>query len=406
MAELPGSLKSVRFHQQFGWVVIQLVVVSICLSIIGCRHTIQEEDIEKVFISEMNLKDIQLNLSEYADSVWYIVPEFRIDTFPGPVFLSRITDEKIIIVDQYQRVFVYDFNGELLTYLNMRGRGPGEYTRLDDAMIRDNSIILLDNSRYLLFYNLQGGFLRSVRLEKQVSGIALIENVLVTVTVPPLCDIENDGYRIGVINEETGKFTFCLHKKDPEKFGPGETLSGGIAISNRSERTMLFESGEDKLYSVQLDRKQAYPLYVFEFETGNKSGSNSISKDFSIKELYETESFFFFRLLTGRFRKMVFYDKERNIGGNVVFNYSIIDNGFHNDIDGGYPFWPSIFVDDNTLATYFDPSLFVLKYSDPYFTGIDVKSPEMAEFFSSRISSINSELSNYNIWFMFVSFKH
>jgi len=40
------------------------------------------------------------------------------------------------------------------------------------------------------------------------------------------------------------------------------------------------------------------------------------------------------------YRKCIIYSKKYTSCYNVVFNYEIYDNGFHNDLDGGIPSCP------------------------------------------------------------------
>jgi len=384
-----------------------LGIVSLyCLLVFACSNPVQKESVETLILTGNNFQDVKLNLSDYADSVWYIRPEFKEDCFPGGMLHCRISEKKIIVVDQFQRIFVYDFDGKLVTYLNMKGRGPGEYISLLDVQIHEGKIVVLDRSKYLNFYSLDGEFLKKITLAAQITDfIFSFDGELIGVTPPPFCDIDLDGHRFSQVDESSGKTIKKYHQQPPDKYKPGETLKGKIQIFPRSGGFVYFEPGIDTVYNIDIQNQESKPCYSIDYNQAVRDLPSGTGKNLSLQSVFETDRYRFLRFFAGRGRKDLFLEKESNSGGNLVFNYSLIDNGFHNDIDGGYPFWPAIQIDENTLATPFNPSEFKVKYSNSYFSNIIPKYPDRAADFRERIESLDDVIQNYNLWIMVVKFK-
>jgi hypothetical protein len=71
-------------------------------------------------------------------------------------------EDKMLILDQFQKLYIFDIKGKFLYEIAKQGRGPGEYLELRNFDIdKDGNIYLLDFQR-ILKYDLQGKFLESI----------------------------------------------------------------------------------------------------------------------------------------------------------------------------------------------------------------------------------------------------
>ena len=112
-----------------------------------------------------------------------------------------------------------------------------------------------------------------------------------------------------------------------------------------------------------------------------------------------------FRSIGMRYRTKgysVFYNKLNQTGGNVVFNYDVIDNGFHNDYDGGYPFWPTRQIDEKIFISWVDPFRFRKKHENEYFRTLEPIHEDLHKKLEENLNELDS-LSNQ--WIMVVKFR-
>jgi hypothetical protein len=72
---------------------------------------------------------------------------------------------------------------------------------------------------------------------------------------------------------------------------------------------------------------------------------------------------------------------------NIIFNLDLHDAGFHNDIDGGIPFWPKGQVSQNVLYDYISPFELKRLMDDPYYKTIKFRDKEQNKALRNCIDS-------------------
>ena len=119
----------------------------------------------------------QMLISEIADTVEYI----ELIT-PRELPISRIWKvinfEDYLIIHAKWDVYLFHKSGQFLRKIGSRGQGPGEYIVTSDIDFDFNKKeILINDTKKILFYDLEGNFLRS-RNMKEVNSIGVSDSIL------------------------------------------------------------------------------------------------------------------------------------------------------------------------------------------------------------------------------------
>ena len=128
----------------------------------------------------------ELLMSEVIDSVWYVklgaIPD---DLMTGWVRGLKFHKDRIFMMDgQKNEVFVFGINGDHLYSLNAKGEGPGEFTRASSIAIdpyRDQLVVHDDRLSKLLYYTLQGEFIREHRVAYRFLDFSYINDGMIAV---------------------------------------------------------------------------------------------------------------------------------------------------------------------------------------------------------------------------------
>lgn len=137
------------------------VFISIVFFLTGCfnRKTLSPviENPSAHMRSIFNLKD--------TASFRYI----RLETTNASIFGNcnkiLVNDSMVFVVDKEQTkaVYCFDLSGKFRGKINAQRRGPGEYLRLSDVQLKEDTVVILDVfSAKLIYYNLEGKYLREL----------------------------------------------------------------------------------------------------------------------------------------------------------------------------------------------------------------------------------------------------
>jgi len=366
------------------------IVIFVILNISACKNNNRQDNIKSIDLSVFFNRDIKLNLSDYFENITYIIPEFRSDAIPGNYQKVKIINNKVLILDNFDRLFIYENNGKFCGIITKKGRGPGEYKQIVDFILIKNKIFVLDNAERIVVYNLQGEFISEKKLDAYYVGLADFYGQLMAYTIPPWTK-ENSDYKITLFDENLSVDRKAYLKQWEDNFG-NNLLHTFISLYMFDGVFSILESGVDTIYRCYRNLNRV-PVAAFNFKklNLNEHKSNSIILvPPMLFTFFETPGFYFTRCVFNKRSYCLFIDKSDLKGGNVVFNYDIIDNGFHNDIDGGYPFWPEGISDKGELFTWFDIMAFrERKYlkNEEYFLSLNVKNTEKADAFKKMLES-------------------
>ncbi len=120
-----------------------------------------------------------LMLSDIADSIWYLRLEETEESTIGNIDKLIFYDDMIVVSDNEvsESVFVFGSDGRHQATISRRGRGPGEYMRIEDVEVdRDRGVILIyDRSGgKIVEYDFNGTHLASYNIDFVFDGFAWV----------------------------------------------------------------------------------------------------------------------------------------------------------------------------------------------------------------------------------------
>lgn len=320
------------------------------------KSGLSEENVAyTVNLEECLATERMMKISEIADTVEYV----ELKT-PEDLTITRVWD--IIPVDSFwiihSRDGVYKFTnrGKYLKSVGKHGQGPGEYSLIYDiAVDRIKKEILLNTSGKLLFYDLEGNFLRTIKKEGVMFSVLVVDSVLwiseTAMNVDKylgyamdyqgniLNSISNPYYGVESQDEGTGLHLAKLYK-------PFYSYNGTFYLKGKEVNDTIYRlSGPiSKPYIAFNMGKYKLPVEYeswYSFEASQKNGF----RYWGIPSVAEDERYLF--LLTQRYApvdgskyvhnednfRYIVYDKERKSGFGVL-------KKLQDDILGGPSIWP------------------------------------------------------------------
>lgn len=137
---------------------------------ISCSKDKSQNDLQPDLLNEA--KD-SLGYSLFVDSLEYINLEATDSCLIGRIKDIVINRDHLFIFDeQQQTIWIFDRKGKYLNKISRKGDEPGEYARISQFEYDDERkqiIVLAPWKKRLLFYILQGEYLKTVEFEQRVN---------------------------------------------------------------------------------------------------------------------------------------------------------------------------------------------------------------------------------------------
>lgn len=344
-----------------------LFLITVILLFIGCNKQEKRGQSNLYMIDFEQCYDMekQMNISEIADDVEYI--ELR---SPEDVIITKIKDIKQI--DDYLFIqarldaYLFHKNGQFIRQIGTRGQGPGEYILVYNIEIdRQKKELVISDTQQLLFYDLEGNFLRSKKI-KDITYFGISDSILWRGDVI-YSTSDRQKYKAVAVSLQNSEDTLAyipnsLHGKIVE--------SGGKAVI-RWPQTRFFYHRNGLLYFKgdgandtiwELSGMHAAP-YAFidmgkykmpvEYEPWYSSYDTYIQnhdKYWGVSSLVEDDCYFFLLSHSKKSNsedggdgksfaefKYIVYDKKKKFGFSTKDHAGI---GMTDDILGGPPIWP------------------------------------------------------------------
>jgi hypothetical protein len=243
---------------------------------IGCKENNKAKDnglVVEIDIHQSQKKDI----SAYLDSVRYIQLQTTDDNLIGYISKVFFTDDRMIVVDgSEEQILIFDYKGVFLNKIKRKGQGPGEYTGISRGLFDTvHKNIMVYGGRKMLFYNMDGEFIREI---PHFNNSAIIRDV---------------------VNLPNGNFLCYTYDLTPEKVGyEASGLWEVDALGNFIRSFFTYE----KLYPVRYNYDNSYFVLlpdekislmdqvndnIYHYENGNLQ--KYISYDVKHNKRYELE---------------------------------------------------------------------------------------------------------------------
>jgi hypothetical protein len=382
----------------------------------------------------------QFNLSNIIDTISYIRLQ-KVDglTLNG-IYKSYFSGDQILLSDS-QICLLFDKDGNFLSKIGNKGRGPGEFQYLSNLCIGINNKIYVQSLYDLIEYNHDGSFCK--RYEK----LFLIDNEFISAWI-----FLNDSLIVGKIARITGKeryraVIFNLEGHVKQVIRNSRFLNRQIQLASDFENyaniyyfnNILFfkERYNDTLFTLTY-KGNLSPSYRFNFgkySTPSFEGNRNEAGDYLSKEVnyicldnvYQTSDFLF---LDCQFNKH-FTEKRitpKLVMDNITTMYNttsvlgvfekhtsklllckptstdnpLFTSGLYNDIDAGPRFFPMKQVNDSTLVMWLNAKELKDHISSQDFKENIPKYPEKKK----ELEVMTNKLTEFdNPVLMFVTFK-
>jgi len=367
------------------------IYTSLILLSFGCAHSdhTETEHLETIDLSNGFYEDQKSNLSEIAAEVINIPLETRPECIIGKIRKVLYLNDRLLVLDrQTHRLYIFDINGRYLNRIDRIGRGPSEYIQITDftaSAEKEEIVIYDDRQQKVLKYDLEGRFLDAHHINYWPLKIAFTpDQKQLALMCPQPLDIYANNTSVSFMDAEWKPTARLIkHKIEDVEEHKTKIITPHSFFSYKDSLT-IWENYCDTIYRITKDMK-VIPRYLI------KLGEEAMPKELAayenkldqyifdfalINKVFEVEDYFFVSGVYKGVMKEIFYNKRNKECYNTVFHYTYKDHGFHNDMDGGVPFWPRGIAGEGWVFNLFQPFELKEYWKLDYFKAIKEKYPE------------------------------
>ena len=141
---------------------------------------IPEKSLTKITIPD-DSHGHKINIDEMLDSVFYVKLETTDSCLIGKIDKLLFHSNKILVVENDRRlsILLFSTDGKFISKIGRLGQGPGEYVSIRDVAIDhiNKNVVVLDASgKKLLYYDMNGDFLKEQRLFYYPTSLAVLND--------------------------------------------------------------------------------------------------------------------------------------------------------------------------------------------------------------------------------------
>lgn len=315
-----------------------LLTLAAIIFIVSCNNMTKKQNLNQndVKIITVKEKDIQTNLNfsdvVELDSLVYL--ELTNESLIGDIGKVKVSDDRIYIHDIVTgSLFCFDRSGSFINSFNKFGRGPDEYTSLEDFSIFNNKVYALVRPARLLVLDNNLNLIKSIDIKSSDAD--------------PLVRLE-------VTNKDTAIFSafdsphkyFFFNIKDEEyisyhfpALGPGVHFRDSPFTKSPSNQIFLTERYNDTVFSIRRD--EILPVYFVDFEKPisererleqinihrwdvSNDKRNTVQDMYNMSAFRECDQFIAFTFIYHR--RQHFYYKNRTNARVIIFPNNITDD--------------------------------------------------------------------------------
>ncbi|QEC52444.1 6-bladed beta-propeller protein [Anseongella ginsenosidimutans] len=216
-------------------------------------------------------------IGDAIKEIQFIPLETNDSSIVSTVNKAILYESEIYILDKEQRSLkVFGKDGNYLRSIGSLGKGPGEFTIINDFIIdpREKKILILSNNEQGIFeFSLQGKYIRSIKHRLYGNSFSRIDGKYYYHINQNVNDLSKHYNLIAV--DSSGKVLDRLFPF-PKSFGGGLSFSGFIF---KNKKGFLYSSAlSDTIYQIAAAGNGIYPKYVFDF--GESAIPLSVKKSF------------------------------------------------------------------------------------------------------------------------------
>ncbi len=154
--------------------------ITLILLIISVLYSCTRENkanLDNLEIYPLREKKREIKLNQLFSNFDFISLETTDEAIIGNISKLIFNDDNIFILDnsQAKKIFIFNTNGKFIRTIGKIGKGPGEYTNIEDFTIdkATGNIVILAYPSMVLIYNTEGAFIK----QKKLSDEALLWNI-------------------------------------------------------------------------------------------------------------------------------------------------------------------------------------------------------------------------------------
>jgi len=266
----------------------------------------------------------ELAYRELIDSIRYISLGDECGVMGNIANIITYKGRFYIQEEQFDRVFIYDDTGRCLKKIDNKGRGPGEYLRIEsiDINTEKEELMLVDGmSDKLFFYDLGGNFksIHSIRYFQTENTLCLRDSVFLHISAPSQ-NFGNEGlYGYALVLSKGNENFLKGYRYLPLQVG----YKGGGQIFKGYERSCYHPIYSDTIYQILSDTTYG-PIFYFKIKNSSweKYHNSDRFVDIDGSEegvftlLYENQDFFLGYIADkkkkGNYMQPFLYDKMKD----------------------------------------------------------------------------------------------
>lgn len=257
------------------------------------------------------------SLFEYSD---YIVLEATEQSLIKKIDKIYLADNRIYVLDGLSRIIIFDRNGHFLSSIDHHGNGPGEYLKLQDFDIVDDTLFLLDSqSPKILKYSTDNTFLGETKSLKAKGFLKLGQDrVGYNVEFGAADGVKRKDFSYALQADDN--IDYALQFND-ELLGRSFSHSGALPFySYQNDKYLMSLPFNQELYYLDSASCMPLPLVRLDIANCNYTISNSTSGNEIEHILKETPTKILFSIYNWNNDLMVGYESA-----DSPFVYAIVD---------------------------------------------------------------------------------
>lgn len=306
-----------------------MITISMVLSLLyGCDHSDKWSNIYIDCNEEVTYNNAFDSIFQFKS---YVILEDSVDTKISNISKIRITDKKIIILDNNKRILFFDNHGHFIYSIDKLGHAKDEYMVIQDFDIRNDSLFIIDRiASQLLVYSIDGRFLTREHILPS-KGLHLFESGMAFYHEFGIADgKDSEHYCYTFCSNNIKEHFLRFHKS---LIGYSYSFSfGGNCFYTFDGETYFFVPFDDTIYKI--DRRTGEPVPTIVYSLGERKIVPD-SKDSEVKTIINSPSvvknifsFYKFKELicfsyygSDDVRKYVLYDTKKGILHNASIGF-------------------------------------------------------------------------------------
>jgi hypothetical protein len=299
------------------------------LFIIAFQSSLAQNSVKPDFVTldleEAFFRKEEVPLSKFLNNLDYVVLEAGPRSFIGKFAKYEVTDEYIVVRDQFNsdQILVFDRNtGKFIKSVGNYGRGPEEYIRFSYIPYDpDNKVLYALNTSWdLLAYNLMNDDVEIIKVP-EFDGSYLCVDIMMD-------DKIFVGYFLNLYGMEKNLLVFFTRDEVLKIFpnhqvletmshGVGGLMNNNYTIYRQDNKINFIEVFSDTLF--QLTRNSLIPRYYFKMGKYNVTWQTNVTMDhirgmdyFYMSGIYESTKYLFITTYFKGIPYLGYVDKSNN----------------------------------------------------------------------------------------------